>query len=191
MLFGKKDCRVHGETTLVELGPQDLRVARMGEKRSKHEKSEISGKMPGPAMVSLGDHLDSGLQLSQTSRETTRPQVSIQPFTHCPTDSRNGDYGKDGYISCREQGQVRPTQQQESVSQSPRVEVPHGGCDRQDQQSFEIGGGERVKVNRLEFADPSKVKGRSQILRDMKMETIAIGIDEASQSTRCRSEKIL
>src|SRR5579872_1010526 len=147
--------------------------------------------MPGYAPRSLGQQLDTRFQLSQSLLECTRPRFAVEPFTHCHTDAGNGDHGKDGYVSCREQGQVRPTQQQERFSQSPRVEVPHGGRDRQDQQSFEVGGAERMKVNRLEFADPCKVKGRSQVLRDMKMETIAIGIDEASQSTRCRSKYIL
>ena len=188
MLLRKKDCRIHGETTLVELGPQDLRVAGMGEKHGKHQKRETGREMPAFALVPLADQLDTTLELPQSFLECARPHFAVEPFTHCDTDARDSDYGKDGNISCREQGQVRPTQQQESVSQSPRVEVPHGGRDRQHQQGFEVGGCERVKVNRLEFADPCKVKGRSQILRDMNMETIAIGIDEAGQRTSCRRE---
>jgi hypothetical protein len=161
MLLRKKDCRMHGETTFVELGPQDLRVAGMGEKHDQHEDGETGREMPTLAVGSLADQLDTPLELPQSFLECARPHFAVEPFTHCPTHARDSDYGKDGYISCREQGQVRPAQQQERVSQSPRLEVPHGDRDRQDQQSFEVGGCERVKVNRLEFADPCKVKGRS------------------------------
>ena len=161
MLFRKEDGRIHGETTLVELGPQDLRVAGMGEKHGKHQDGETGREMPAFALAQLADQLDTPLELAQSFLESARGHFAVEPFTHCHTDAGDSDDREDRNVPCREQGKVRPTQQQKRVSQSSRVEVPHGGRDRQDQQSFEIGGCERVKVNRLEFADPCKVKGRS------------------------------
>jgi ATP-dependent DNA ligase len=51
MLLRKKDCRIHGETTLVELGSQDLRMAGMGEKRGKHQDGERGREMPAFALA--------------------------------------------------------------------------------------------------------------------------------------------
>src|SRR5438445_2931926 len=110
MLFGKKDCRIHGETTLVELGPQGLRMAGMGEKHGKHQDGETGREMPALAVVPHADQLDIPLELAQSFLECARPYFAVEAFTHCRTDTGNGDYGKDGYISCREQRQMGPDQ---------------------------------------------------------------------------------
>src|SRR5579864_471759 len=104
MLLRKKGRRIHRETTLVEVGPQDLRVAGMDEKHGQHQDGETWREMPAFAVGSLADQLDTPLELAQSFLERARPHFAVEPFTHCHTDAGNGDYGKDGYISCREQG---------------------------------------------------------------------------------------
>jgi hypothetical protein len=83
----------------------------MGEKHGQQQESETGREMPAFVLRPFADQLDAPLQLSQSLLESARRHFAVEPFTHCHTDAGDGDYGKDGYISCREQRQMRPAQQ--------------------------------------------------------------------------------
>jgi len=77
------------------------------------------------------------------------------------------------------------------MNQSPRAQVPPCRRDGQHQKRLEIRGRKRMKVDGLKFTDALNIERRTEIFRNVEMQVISIGVDEARAGTRRGSQQIL